>query len=55
MLWWSRRTRKLLREPLPAAGKGDELWYMKAKRDMQKAAERLAVEKDTPTPPHTDP
>lgn len=55
MLWWSRRTRKLLRTPLPAAGKGDELWYMKAKRDFQKAAERLTVEKDPPGPPQSNP
>jgi hypothetical protein len=51
MLWWSRRTRKLLREPLPVAGRGDELWYLKAKQDVLKAAERLAEKKKTPPPP----
>jgi hypothetical protein len=50
MLWWSRRTRKLLREPLPVAGRGDELWYLKAKQDVLKAAERLAEKKKTPPP-----
>lgn len=33
ILWWSRRTHRLLREPLPATKRGDELWYLKAKSD----------------------
>ena len=32
MLWWSRRTHRLLRQPLPAVKRGDELWYLKGKQ-----------------------
>lgn len=50
VLWWSRRTRKILREPLPTAGRGDELWYLKAKQDVREATERLSAN-DPNTPP----
>lgn len=29
VLWWGFRVRRLVRRPLPKAGPGDELWYLK--------------------------
>lgn len=50
ILWWSRRTHRLLREPLPATKRGDELWYLKAKSDPA-----LTTERPPPDAPLTPP
>ena len=49
IFWMSRRTHRLLRAPLPAAGRGDELWYLKAKRPPSPTPDHPSA--DPPTPP----
>ena len=50
IVWWSRRTHRLLRAPLPAANRGDELWYLKAKRPPHPTADNPAPD-SPPAPP----
>ena len=52
IVWWSRRTHRLLRAPLPAANRGDELWYLKAKRPPNQTPDATAPD-SPPTPPAT--
>lgn len=52
IVWWSRRTHRLLRAPLPATNRGDELWYLKAKRFPNQAAQRPGPD-SPPAPPPT--
>jgi hypothetical protein len=49
IVWWSRRTHRLLRAPLPAANRGDELWYLKAKRHPSQNADQPSS--GPPAPP----
>lgn len=50
ILWWSRRTHRLLRQPLPSANRGDELWYLKGKGTPPQNDERQPLNRP-PTPP----
>ena len=50
IFWWSRRTHRLLRAPLPAANRGDELWYLKAKRHPNQTTDSPTSD-SPPTPP----
>ena len=51
ILWWSRRTHRMLRQPLPSANRGDELWYLKGKGTPPQNAERKPVDRPPAPPP----
>ena len=54
VLLWGRRVRKLMRKPSKPVSLGDELWYLKPKKNQLPSGPPSTTAKDGPAPTETD-